>query len=319
MCTMSLLEAAHLRKTFDGTVAVADVSFHVEAGEVFGLLGPNGAGKSTTLSMLVGLLAPDAGEIRLDGEPFRIRARHLKHLFGMAPQDLAIYPDLTARENLKFFGRLYGVRGKELKVRVDEALERTGLRERADDSVGTFSGGMKRRLNFGVALLHRPRILILDEPTVGVDPQSRAHLLDCFRQLAGEGIATLLTSHYIEEVQAICQRVAIIDHGKVLANDTLDGLLGRMSAAVRLRISEPPAEMLERLEGLVDVRRSAEDGVTTLVLARERAEQSQELSSTLTELIGRLAEFGVQLHSVDTDEPNLETLFLQLTGNRLRD
>ncbi len=196
--SMSLLEVSHLRKTFGRLVAVEDVSFSVCAGEIFGLLGPNGAGKSTTMNMVVGLLAPDSGSIRLDGQELEPTNRSLRESLGVVPQDLAIYPELTARENLHFFGRLYGIKGQDLKRRIGEALERAGLASRADDRAENFSGGMKRRLNFGVALLHRPRLLILDEPTVGVDPQSRAHLLDCVRALSCEGVAAVYASHYME-------------------------------------------------------------------------------------------------------------------------
>src|SRR5580693_5413258 len=227
---MNLLEVCNLRKTFGNLVAVEDVSFSVAAGEVFGLLGPNGAGKSTTMNMVVGLLAPDSGSIRLDGRELAPENRDLRMALGVVPQDLAIYPDLTARENLDFFGRLYGIRGRELKSRISEALSRTGLTSRANDRAANFSGGMKRRLNFGVALLHRPKLLILDEPTVGVDPQSRAHLLDCVRDLSREGIAAVYASHYMEEVETICQRVAIVDHGRVLACDHIKTLLSKMSA-----------------------------------------------------------------------------------------
>ena len=187
---------------------------------------------------------------------------------GVVPQDLAIYPDLTARENLHFFGRLYGIKGRELKSRIDDALERTGLTVRANDRSANFSGGMKRRLNFGVALLHRPRLLILDEPTVGVDPQSRAHLLDCVRASSAEGMASVYASHYMEEVEAICQRVAIVDRGRVLACDNFQTLLGRLSADLCLHVSRPTAGFAEKLNGLGRLEPGS-NGSATIVVPRE--------------------------------------------------
>ncbi|MEM1062665.1 MAG: ABC transporter ATP-binding protein, partial [Planctomycetota bacterium] len=198
---MPLLEVRNLRKRFGRTVAVEDVSFAVEPGEVFGLLGPNGAGKSTSMMITCGLLKADAGEVLVAGRKLTPRSRTLKRELGLAPQELAIYPELTARENLRFFGKLYDMGRRSLADRVGEILDRIGLTARADDPAGTFSGGMKRRLNFGIALLHRPAVVILDEPTVGVDPQSRAHLLEAVRDVASEGVAVVYVSHYMEEVE----------------------------------------------------------------------------------------------------------------------
>ena len=315
---MALLEVNNLRKSFGDLVAVADVSFQVNAGEIFGLLGPNGAGKSTTMMMLAGLIEPDSGTVRINGQEMSGGNRRARTILGVVPQDLAIYPDLTARENLTFFARLYGLRGEHLERRVAESLERTGLKNRADDYAGNYSGGMKRRLNFGVGLLHEPRLLILDEPTVGVDPQSRAHLIDCVRELAAEGIGVLYASHYMEEVQAICHRVAIIDHGKMLASGTLGELLGSLSADLSLRISPPKNGLLNRLNGLVDVKQS-DDGDTLLVISRDQHKDAKRLESTMLQVLQILDQSDVELHAVETHEPNLERLFLQLTGSRLRD
>ncbi len=314
---MNILEVSHLRKSFDDLVAVEDVSFHVEQGEIFGLLGPNGAGKSTTMMMLAGLLKPDAGTITLDGRTLDPDNRELRRILGVVPQDLAIYPDLTARENLNFFGRLYGLRGDELKQRVGRALDRTGLAGRADDLAGNYSGGMKRRLNFGVALLHEPRLLILDEPTVGVDPQSRAHLLDCVRELSQEGIAAIYASHYMEEVQAICRRVAIVDHGRMLACGELDDLLNRLSAKLCLNISRPREGFAEKLKGLGELLPSS-NGAATIVITRQTGD-STRLSHTLAKILELLEYSRIELKGIETHEPNLERLFLELTGNRLRD
>jgi len=315
---MSLLEVNNLQKSFGSLRAVDGVSFAVAAGEIFGLLGPNGAGKSTTMMMLAGLLPPDGGDVSLDGRPFNPTDYAQRMLLGVVPQDLAIYPELTARENLRFFGKLYGVKGARLAERVDFALERIGLVGRADDQAGTYSGGMKRRLNFGTAILHTPKLLILDEPTVGVDPQSRAHLLDCVRDLAAEGMAVIYASHYMEEVQTICQRVAIVDHGKVLANDTLHGLLSRLSSDLCLRIATPPDAVLARFAKMAEVKATGE-GETTLVLARDHQGDEAALNRTLNRVLSDLQESDVRVIGIETHEPNLERLFLQLTGSKLRD
>jgi ABC-2 type transport system ATP-binding protein len=315
---MNLVEVCNLRKTFGTLVAVEDVSFSVAAGEVFGLLGPNGAGKSTTMNMVVGLLAPDSGVIRLDGCELAPNNRELRKSLGVVPQDLAIYPDLTARENLNFFGRLYGIKGRTLKQRVDEALERTGLTARANDRSETFSGGMKRRLNFGVALLHRPRLMILDEPTVGVDPQSRAHLLDCVRALSAEGVAAVYASHYMEEVEALCRRVAIVDRGRVLACDDLQTLLGQLSADLCLRVSRPINGLAAKLGPWGRIE-PAHNGSATIVIPREQANEKSRLNETLFRILELLDQSHVDLRDVKTSDANLERLFLQMTGSRLRD
>jgi ABC-2 type transport system ATP-binding protein len=221
-----LLAVSHLRKSFGDTVAVDDLSFHVEAGEIFGLVGPNGAGKSTTMMILAGVRRADGGSVTIAGRAAGEGNRTVQRMLGVVPQDLAIYPDLTARENLDFFGQMYDVPRGERNRRIERVLGQIGLSSHADQYVRTFSGGMKRRLNFGVALIHEPRLVILDEPTVGVDPQSRSHILDCLRQLASEGVGVIYASHYMEEVEAICRRVAVIDQGKLLAEGTLEELLG---------------------------------------------------------------------------------------------
>jgi ABC-2 type transport system ATP-binding protein len=321
---MSLLDVAHLRKTYNGFTAVDDVSFQLQAGEVFGLLGPNGAGKSTTMMMLAGLLSPDSGSISLDGRQIDPGSNELKTALGVVPQDLAIYPDLTARENLNFFGRLYGIFGRQLKTQLEFALDQAGLTDRADDFVETFSGGMKRRLNFAVALLHQPRILILDEPTVGVDPQSRSHLLDCVQELSNQGVATIYASHYMEEVQVICQRVAIIDHGKMLVCDSLENLLGRMNAEILLRVSQLPDNLTEQIQGLAEIRQS-KNGLddladeTVLVVSTSKDGMKTKLNDTLRNMLQILSQADVELHAVETQKPNLERLFLELTGHTLRD
>jgi len=315
---MSLLEVTRLRKTFEDLVAVDEISFSVEGGEVFGLLGPNGAGKSTTMMMVCGLLEPDSGEVRIDGKVLTRSDRHLRKLLGVVPQDLAIYPELTARENLKFFGRLYGVTGRLLRERIASSLEMTGLSDRADEPVENFSGGMKRRLNFGVALLHDPRLLVLDEPTVGVDPQSRSHLLDCVRHLNSEGKAAIYASHYMEEVQTLCHRVAIIDHGRMIACNDLRELLGQMSSELRLVISPPTNGLAEKLNGMAEIK-SISESETAIVISHDQHRDEQKLNASLKNVLALLEESSVKLHAVESEEPNLERLFLDMTGNRLRD
>lgn len=316
---MSLLEVSQLRKSYDGKAAVDGLSFSVEEGQVFGLLGPNGAGKSTTMSMLGGLLPPDSGTITLAGEPFEPRNLKMRPLLGVVPQDLAVYTDLTAFENLRFFGRLYGLQGQQLQDRIDFALDQTGLRENADSLVKTFSGGMKRRLNFGVAVLHQPRLLILDEPTVGVDPQSRSHLMECVRQLSAGGMSVIYASHYMEEVEAICQRVAIIDHGRMLACDGLGELLSRVHSDLSLRVSRCPPDLGHRLRGLAEVSSSAEANETVVTLAAEEEQGKANFTRRLARVLDVLSQQNVPLTSVEAKESNLERLFLELTGHRLRD
>ena len=316
---MSLLEVSHLRKTFNGSVvAVDDVSFHVAEGEIFGLVGPNGAGKTTTMTMLAGLLKPDRGSIQIQGHPFDPDKYADRAMLGMVPQNLAIYPDLTALENLRFFGGLYGMRGTKLKQRVDAVLDLTGLTDRAGDLVKTFSGGMQRRLNFGVALLHEPRLVILDEPTVGVDPQSRSHLLDAVKQLCRDGVSVLYASHYMEEVAAICHRVAILDHGRLLECGTLPELLSNVPRELRLSISHSSPTLVERLHGLAQVQPSS-NGELNVTLSLNGHVERAALDEQLRQVMDVLRGCGAELRSIESEEHNLERLFLKLTGNRLRD
>ncbi len=316
---MSLLEVNRLRKTFGTHLAVDEVSFTVGNGEILGLLGPNGAGKSTTIMMLAGLIVPDSGNIVLDGHTLSHADRKSRQQMGIVPQDLAIYPNLTARENLRFFGGLYGLSGSELRSRITEVLSQTGLSDRQNDLTCEYSGGMKRRLNFGVALLHRPRLLILDEPTVGVDPQSRAHLLDCVRQLASEGMSVIYCSHYMEEVQELCDRVAIMDRGQLLACDRIDRLLGRLASRLRLHLADASGELRTRLTEIPGVTlQQCEDDLISSFAGRN-PDENQTLLETLTAVLQAVRDAGGQLKTVESDEPDLERLFLQMTGSRLRE
>jgi ABC-2 type transport system ATP-binding protein len=311
-----LLDVAGLCKSYGTLKAVDGVSFQVGQGEAFGLLGPNGAGKSTTMMMIAGLLDPDAGEVRLCGRVLTRRERESRLTLGVVPQDLAIYPDLTARENLHFFGRLYQLGGQRLQDRVECALRQTGLDGRADDYAGHFSGGMKRRLNFAAAILHEPRLLILDEPTVGVDPQSRAHLLDCVRQLQQSGTAIIYASHYMEEVQQLCSRAAIVDRGRMLVCDLIARLLQQIPLEVELRLdlSSLPATFVPGAGVLVE--RDGGDCVLRLV---SDSGGEANVAAEVTRVLQQLVSAGAGLRSIRTHDPSLERLFLKLTGSRLRD
>jgi ABC-2 type transport system ATP-binding protein len=309
-----VLEARGLRKAFKDLVAVKDVSFHIAEGETYGLLGPNGAGKTTTISMVCGLLESDAGEVQVDGREITTRSTDAKAAIGYVPQDIAIYPDLTARENLVFFGSLYGMAGKELAARVDEVLETIGLRERAKDRSAEFSGGMKRRLNIGIGLLHKPRLLMLDEPTVGVDPQSRNAILESVEQLSAEGMAVLYTTHYMEEAERLCDRVAIIDEGEIKAEGTRSELVRLVGERdkVRLGASGNLAGALAALQAVPGVE-STSTGEERIDLIVEGADRALPL------LLQAAAGAGLSVHSVEVEEPNLEAVFLHLTGKALRD
>lgn len=312
----SLLAVTDLRHNFGSIVAVDGVSFEVQAGEAFGLLGPNGAGKSTTMMMLCGLLPITSGSVILDGHSVADESREVRRMLGVVPQDLAIYPDLTAKENLQFFGSLYDVSGDLLRQRVDEALDQVGLSTRRNDAAGRFSGGMKRRLNFAAAILHRPRLLILDEPTVGVDPQSRTHLLECIRSLQQLGTAIIYASHYMEEVEAICSRVAVMDHGKILVSDTLSDLLAQVPRVIELVL--PPDAAEARLDIPQQATKSVTDsGLSIRLTASESSEHS--VNQQLARLMTQLSDLQIPLLHIRTHESSLERLFLELTGTGLRD
>lgn len=309
---MTLLEVRHLRKSYGEHLAVVDVGFELTAGEILGLLGPNGAGKSTSMMMIAGLLTPDSGEVLIDGERFNARDPSHRRELGVVPQDLAIYPELNAWENLRFFGKLYGLRGSRLEERCQYLLDRVGLLDAAKRASREYSGGMKRRLNFAVGMIHAPRILILDEPTVGVDPQSRSHLMDCVRDVAADGVGVIYASHYMEEVQSLCRRAAIIDHGKMLAYDSIETLLAGMSADLQVHVSG--GTLNGQLGDLARIEAGAE-GLSTVVIPGDRPDRS----AVLREVLARLEKSGVHVERIETQQSNLERLFLQLTGNRLRD
>jgi ABC-2 type transport system ATP-binding protein len=258
------------------------------------------------------MIDPSAGQVFLDGREFHRHDRALRRLIGIVPQDLAIYNELTARENLRFFGQLYGLGGRVLEERVERILAAIGLADRADQRAGTFSGGMKRRLNLGAALVHEPKFLLLDEPTTGVDPQSRNHIFEEVRRLNASGITIVYTSHYMEEVQALCPRIGIIDHGKLIACDTLTNLLGHLPSRLRFSARALPARARERIQALE---------ATRVITANDQSVEMEcsDVKRTLLQLVPILSEEQVEMTSLETEEPNLERVFLHLTGRALRD
>jgi len=307
----AILQVRDLAKHYGEVRALDGVSFDVAEGEIFGLLGPNGAGKTTLLAIVSCLLEPTAGEARILGRVVRRSDRGLRRHIGIVPQELAIYGELSARENLVFFGGLYGMRGADLEGSVDEILRAIGLEDRGRQRAGTFSGGMKRRLNLGAALVHRPRLLLLDEPTTGVDPQSRNHVFEEVRRLNAQGVTIVYTSHYMEEVQALCPRIGIIDHGRLIACDALPSLLQQLTGLIRFRVPALTPSLRERLKQLPDAR---------LVENNELCElECRDVKSALLQLLAILNEQQAELTSLELEEPNLERVFLHLTGRALRD
>jgi ABC-2 type transport system ATP-binding protein len=312
------LDVSHLRKSYGDLVAVDDLSFHVNPGEIFGLIGPNGAGKSTCMMMIVGLLSADSGAITFDGRPYDPRDPQMRAKLGIVPQELAVYPDLTAAQNLNFFGGLYGLHGARLKERVDYVLELTGLTRNADHTLDTFSGGMSRRLNFGIALLHEPQFVVLDEPTVGIDPQSRSNLLDSVKQLGKNGVGVVYASHYMEEVEAVCDRVAIVDRGRMLKQGTLDELLDRSGIELCVKVEAVSDELRTRLSEFADVRSDPDDGIRIMV-REKRQDHSNVRPVRLRAVLDLLESASIPIQSVETLATSLETLFLRMTGRKLRD
>jgi ABC-2 type transport system ATP-binding protein len=308
------IEVNELSRHFGDLIAVDGLSFSVKEGEIFSLLGPNGAGKSTAIAMLCGLIRPTGGTAQVMGHSIFSELKKVKEAIGVVPQDVALYTDLSARENLQFWGRMYGLSGTQLRRRVDEVLEIIELSGRQSDKVGTFSGGMKRRVNIGAALLHRPAVVIMDEPTVGIDPQSRRHILDSIKALNREGMTVLYTTHYMEEAQELSDHIAIMDRGTVIASGTHEELVRIVGEFDRITFTMPEiSERLEsnwrKIEGVEAV--TSDDGHATVLASDSR--------TVLPRLIQVSLETGDHLVSLDIEEPNLEAVFLHLTGRALRE
>jgi len=314
------IQVQDLHKSFGDVYAVQGVSLHVQAGEIFSLLGPNGAGKSTTISMLSCLLEPTQGDALVMGHSISREPAAVKAAIGVVPQDIALYEDLSARENLSFWGKMYGLRGEALKQRVIEVLEVIGLTDRQKGRTAKFSGGMKRRLNIGIALLNPPEVIIMDEPTVGIDPQSRRNILDSVVELNRQGATVLYTTHYMEEAQELSDHIAIMDHGKVIAYGTHEelikivGELDRLDLTIHAPLSggDEPTQVVERWRAIEGVHQvTAADGTLTLLV--------DDSNLALPRLFESATQVGVRITSVEIQEPNLEAVFLHLTGRDLRD
>ena len=312
----NILEVQNLAKNYGDFQAVKGVSFNIEEGEIFSLLGPNGAGKTTTISMLSTLYTPTSGDAIIAGHSVTKSPMDVRNAIGVVPQDLALYEDLTAKENLIFWGQMYGLSGKPLTSRVDEVLEQIGLTDKAKDRVKTYSGGMKRRVNIGVGLLHQPKLLFMDEPTVGIDPQSRRAILDTVKDLNKKGMTVLYTTHYMEEAEELSNRVGIIDHGELIAIGTQKELtkqIGETETLV-LHIGEN-----EDPEALVTAFKSIKEVLEANVINNEISVITPSAKDVLASVVTKANERGIKIHSIDIREPNLEAVFLHLTGRALRD
>ncbi|NMB68880.1 MAG: ATP-binding cassette domain-containing protein [Chloroflexi bacterium] len=312
----AILEVQQLVKKYGDKTAVNGISFDIQAGEIFSLLGPNGAGKTTTISVLSTLYVPTAGDAVIGGHSVVKEPMAVRNLIGVVPQDLALYEDLTARENLSFWGQMYNLSGKALNARIDQVLEQIGLKDRANQRVKTFSGGMKRRVNIGIGLLHQPRLLFMDEPTVGIDPQSRRAILDSVKDLNRQGMTVLYTTHYMEEAQELSDRVGIIDHGDLIALGTQGELTRQVGEyeALQLHIGE-----MDDSEALAQALRGVEGVVRADVIDHNITLITPEAEKILAPVVSRANERGIRIHTVTIQEPNLEAVFLHLTGRALRD
>ena len=334
----AILEVENLAKHYGDFAAVDGVSFAVDEGEIFGLLGPNGAGKTTTISMLTGIIEPTSGTARIGGFDIQDQQMEVKRLNGLVPQDLALYPTISARSNLEFFGRIYGLHGKELKERVNDVLHIVALVDRADEAIEKYSGGMKRRINIAAGLVHQPKLLFLDEPTVGVDPQSRNHIFESVLRLNRErGMSIIYTSHYMDEVELLCKRVAIIDQGKIIAMDSVENLIAILGGGVILMGLDTADESL--LAGLTDLPAVEKATIVEAPVFPPLAEgqelkdvetvsapaytlvkvETEDSRAALVKVITLMNERDVPIRSLEILESNLENVFLHLTGKKLRE
>ncbi|SFB09597.1 MULTISPECIES: ABC transporter ATP-binding protein [unclassified Bacillus (in: firmicutes)] len=311
-----MLVVEDIKKSFNHKEVVRGVSFQVNKGEAFGLLGPNGAGKSTTISMICGLLSYDAGEITVGGSSVKKNTMDVKKKIGVVPQEIALYPTMSAKDNLLFWGKMYGLSGSQAKKRAEEVLEYVGLSERAKDKIETFSGGMKRRINIGAALMHDPELLIMDEPTVGIDPQSRNHILETVKKLNENGMTVIYTSHYMEEVEYLCNRIGIVDQGKMIALGTKSDLCNRLAGGtvIKMIVNHLNEEFVTCIKEMEHVERIVTD---TEALSLDIFVSSHQL--VVGEIMACAVKHHVHVQSFEVKEPNLESLFLSLTGRSLRD
>lgn len=310
-----ILQVSKLRKNFGDINAVDDISFEIPKGQIVGLLGPNGAGKSTTISMISTLYKPTAGTLLFEGKDIVKEPKWIQPHLGYVPQEIALYQTLSGYENLKYFGGLYGLVGAELKNRIDEVSEIIGISDRLKDRIEHYSGGMKRRINIGVALLHKPKLIIMDEPTVGIDPQSRNHILDTVKLLNRQGMTVIYTSHYMEEVEAICQNVHIMDHGKIIASGTQEALIeqSQSQTAINLKFdvdAQPYLDQLKQIKHVMAISKNEDGGVNLLAGGNGDAQK---------DIIRSVIGMDIGLVSFDVIKPNLEQVFLKLTGRGLRD
>jgi ABC-2 type transport system ATP-binding protein len=309
-----LIEAKGIKKYYKKVRAVDGIDLEVRQGEILGILGPNGAGKSTAISVISSLIRPDEGDVFFKGESILKNPAAIRQVMGIVPQEVALYPDLSAAENLKFFGKLYGLRGEKLKTRMQEVLDLLELNGRAKDAVKNYSGGMKRRVNIGAALLHHPEVLIMDEPTVGIDPQSRSHILDTVKALNKKGMTIIYTSHYMEEVEQLCDRIYVMDHGKVIATGTKEDLKNLMGGddIVSLKTDRASEGFLKDLRGNLKVKNADQKGNSITLMVQKDCD-------ILSDIFEAASRNGVKLKSLDIKTPTLEDVFLYLTGRGLRD
>jgi ABC-2 type transport system ATP-binding protein len=308
-----MLKIKDLEKSYGEIKAVKGVSIEIEQGEIVGLLGPNGAGKSTTISMISTLLKPDAGSITFKGHDIVKKPKPIQKVLGIVPQEIALYPTLSGYENLRFWGSAYGLKGAELKSKIDEVSEIIGIKERLKDKVEKYSGGMKRRINIGAALLHNPDLLIMDEPTVGIDPQSRNHILETIKKLNEKGMTIIYTSHYMEEVEFLCDRIYIMDEGVVIADGTKEELVASVNKDKKIVVefekdAEKVCEAFRKVESVNHV--NCEDKLMTLYTNG---------NNLMQQIIETASKNELEIVSIDVEKPNLESGFLQLTGKALSD
>lgn len=309
-----IIIARNLRHSYRETPALEGIDLSIPKGAFFGLLGPNGAGKTTTINILCALLTPDEGEVSIRGFDIRKATSQAKRVLGVVPQDIALYGELSAIENLRFWGKLYGMNSVECDGRANELLDTVGLSARKQDTVDKYSGGMKRRVNLAAALMHSPSVLLMDEPTVGVDPQSRNHIFDLLQDLHQKGMTIIYTTHYMEEVERLCERAAIIDHGKIIASDSLQALreISRDHASVEIELQDNDNEELVRQ--IIAKSSFKVEHIKDKLVFRTGTPQV-----SLPEILETVTKTGLKVQKVEIHAPNLESVFLDLTGRRLRD